>query len=572
MTAIETLNAFGSRWADFMVRGLLDATLLLAVVALLWLLLRRRVSAQVGYCLFLLVILKLLVPIPVTVPSWLAWLSPAHVADRLPHLSWSPVAKDELASAAHSPTQGSELPKSPRQDATSNVTASETPGISFAAKLMILWAAIVLLLAARFGWVQGQTARTLGRAKPLEPATMAIDVEAIARRIGVRGPLRIAVSPAVTSPVVWKVLRPQLVLPEDYDRLLTSRQVAWLLSHELAHLRRRDLWMAALQRAVQILHFFNPAVWLANWMIDRQREYACDDAALAACQCSRCDCGKAFLWAVERANGLSIAGAGTVAFFGYRSFAKGRLTRILDSRRAIRPRMSVAAALLLLAVAVVSLPRLHAENAAASAPPAAASPTESAGVSGAAPAATARTRGWLDFTLYDAFRFLDDKEVVKDLRLSPEQVRKIAALEKEFAAGEPSLPLQYTPAQQDELAAVLEPKQLERLRQIRIQAARAAALGDPEIAKSLAITDEQRDEIGKIKMSADEKISELVTAFLGGARSDEEREKTFQQKTVIEKETPEKIVSVLTPEQRRAFEELQGPKAEVDLSLLVPEQ
>ena len=40
------------------------------------------------------------------------------------------------------------------------------------------------------------------------------------------------------------------------------------------------------QRVVQAVFFFNPAVHLANWIIDELREYACDDAALAACKTS----------------------------------------------------------------------------------------------------------------------------------------------------------------------------------------------------------------------------------------------------------------------------------------------
>ena len=40
---------------------------------------------------------------------------------------------------------------------------------------------------------------------------------------------------------------------------------------------------------------------MANWIIDELREYACDDAALAACKTSRRDCGEGFLAVVELA-------------------------------------------------------------------------------------------------------------------------------------------------------------------------------------------------------------------------------------------------------------------------------
>ena len=91
--------------------------------------------------------------------------------------------------------------------------------------------------------------------------------------------------------------------------------MTWVLLHELAHIRRGDLWVVVVQRVVQAVFFFHPAVHLANWIIDELREYACDDAALAACKTSRRDCGEGFLAiverSVERARGRR-AGAGAV--------------------------------------------------------------------------------------------------------------------------------------------------------------------------------------------------------------------------------------------------------------------
>jgi beta-lactamase regulating signal transducer with metallopeptidase domain len=90
------------------------------------------------------------------------------------------------------------------------------------------------------------------------------------------------------------------LLPPDLALQLTANQLTWVLLHELAHIRRADLVVALVQRVAQILYFFHPAVWLANWLIDQQREYACDDVALAACPFPRRDCGQGFLQIVER--------------------------------------------------------------------------------------------------------------------------------------------------------------------------------------------------------------------------------------------------------------------------------
>ena len=59
---------------------------------------------------------------------------------------------------------------------------------------------------------------------------------------------------------------PTVVIPPDLDESLTPKQLTWVLLHELAHIRRGDLWVVVVQRLVQAVFFFNPAVHLANWL------------------------------------------------------------------------------------------------------------------------------------------------------------------------------------------------------------------------------------------------------------------------------------------------------------------
>src|SRR5262249_14425492 len=67
MTAVEAFNSWGAAWASFMARSLVDVSALLALLLIAWLPFRRRFSAQLGYGLFCLVLLKLFLPVPA---SW----------------------------------------------------------------------------------------------------------------------------------------------------------------------------------------------------------------------------------------------------------------------------------------------------------------------------------------------------------------------------------------------------------------------------------------------------------------------------------------------------------------------
>ena len=60
----------------------------------------------------------------------------------------------------------------------------------------------------------------------------------------------------------------------------SSDRLRTVLLHELAHIKRGDLWVNSLQTALQIVYFYNPLLWLANAITRRAREQAVDEMVL----------------------------------------------------------------------------------------------------------------------------------------------------------------------------------------------------------------------------------------------------------------------------------------------------
>ena len=84
-------------------------------------------------------------------------------------------------------------------------------------------------------------------------------------------------SEAIQNPMLAGVLRPVIWLPADS---LTAVELSYALRHELIHWRRHDLyckWAAALTAC---LHWFNPAVWYLLRAVDRDCELSCDEAVV----------------------------------------------------------------------------------------------------------------------------------------------------------------------------------------------------------------------------------------------------------------------------------------------------
>jgi len=91
-------------------------------------------------------------------------------------------------------------------------------------------------------------------------------------------PLRenIYVCDEVPSPFILGIVRPRIYLPSALD----EAQRGSVLSHERAHLARRDHWWKPLGFALLAVYWFNPLLWLAYTLLCRDIELACDERVL----------------------------------------------------------------------------------------------------------------------------------------------------------------------------------------------------------------------------------------------------------------------------------------------------
>ena len=91
----------------------------------------------------------------------------------------------------------------------------------------------------------------------------------------------VAACQQVAAPVVFGVLRPIILLPPSLLTGINVEQLEALLAHELAHIRRWDLLVNLVQRIIEALLFFHPAVWYVSRRISIEREHACDDLVIS---------------------------------------------------------------------------------------------------------------------------------------------------------------------------------------------------------------------------------------------------------------------------------------------------
>lgn len=89
----------------------------------------------------------------------------------------------------------------------------------------------------------------------------------------------IRLSHHIRSPMVVGLLRPDILLPASLPERISGAELNRILAHELAHIRRRDHWIMLIQRFIEALYFYHPALRFTARCLDDEREISCDDRA-----------------------------------------------------------------------------------------------------------------------------------------------------------------------------------------------------------------------------------------------------------------------------------------------------
>ena len=145
-----------------------------------------------------------------------------------------------------------------------------------------LWLAGVVLLSLRLiaGWFAVERLRHAP--SQAIPARVIATLARLTAHLDIRRPVRVVASAMVQVPTVIGWLRPVVLLPVSALAGLAPAQLDAILAHELAHIRRHDYAINALQSIADVLLFYHPACWWLSSRIRIEREHCCDDVAVSS--------------------------------------------------------------------------------------------------------------------------------------------------------------------------------------------------------------------------------------------------------------------------------------------------
>jgi len=254
-------------------RVMLAVTWQLAALVVLALLCERMLRLRhprVRYALWWFVLAAPLLLAPARL--WLAQ-GPAQVQVTVPAAAVAAFAPATRMPAVETPwgsNRGSASRSSPVSAVRRNLPAP----------LAILWLAGCLLFMLRLTVGHWKARQLLRDGERVGDSSVLETLLELCRQAEINRKVELRTSAAVDSAMLYGVLRPVIVLPQEWLVKLDREHLRAMLAHEVAHVCRRDLLSHFAQRVIEAMLFFHPGQWLAGHRIALSREEMCDDWAL----------------------------------------------------------------------------------------------------------------------------------------------------------------------------------------------------------------------------------------------------------------------------------------------------
>jgi beta-lactamase regulating signal transducer with metallopeptidase domain len=275
-----------------------QAGILVPLVLLAQWIFRRRLTNRWRFALWWIVLLRLLLPFGPE--SALSLFNVVRPAVRLPSsnppapVTIAPSAQSDLtknAPLAETILEGDGHALPDPNPATPPVAAPVFPPVAnspppipwshwLVPGLAALWLAGVVVLAGLVGLQIFRFYRKLARAANPADIPLGQLLEECRGEFQVRRPIELLETDAVQSPALFGFFRLRLLLPRGIERQFGRAELRYIFLHELAHVKRGDVWLNWLITGLQILHWFNPLLWLGFARLRADRELACDELAL----------------------------------------------------------------------------------------------------------------------------------------------------------------------------------------------------------------------------------------------------------------------------------------------------
>lgn len=320
---------------------LISSSVLILLILLVRALFREKIPRRMMYSLWLLVVIRLLVPIQIgafdfsvlTVSQKAEQSAPVQAivqridtpAEPLPAVTIPAPTQAQPAPTAPAVTKPVETipaPTSPQSQVQTPV--DPTPETE-------KWEPIALSSVLKGLWILGMAALAIWFAavnftftKNLQKGSQSLSCPEC--------PIPVRISETATSPCLVGIFRPVIYLPAQFSE--DTQRRSHVLAHELTHAKQHDNLWAFVRCLCLCIYWFDPFVWIAAILSKQDCELACDEGALQRFrEDQRLSYGKTLVDTVAQETNPKDLFLSNTAMFSTKKSLKERVNAVVNQKR-----------------------------------------------------------------------------------------------------------------------------------------------------------------------------------------------------------------------------------------------
>ncbi len=247
--------------AENMINWALNTGLDISILIVLVLVCRRffvkMFGARAAYALWVLPLFRLVMPqTPITIPkpSWMQ--TGVAVPD--------PVMVSGTA-----------------QSIFTNQTAPPITQIQWHIPVLVLWLGVAAIWLGVLFWRQHKFIKSVYKTSAPISGSVRAKLARACKNLKLNTCPEVRIAKANIGPLVAGVFKPVILLPQDFEENFSTHQQVFALTHELAHIKRGDLWAAFAGLVFRALNWPNPLVHYCAVKFRTDQEAACDAYVLS---------------------------------------------------------------------------------------------------------------------------------------------------------------------------------------------------------------------------------------------------------------------------------------------------
>jgi len=293
--------------------------------------LKNKISRQWQYYIWLVVVLRLLLPFGPEV----SLMGKAYQAVDQAISQTVPLPPQQNAPGDNpAPAVGAEQHNEPVNSPADDITTAhqfQDIGVLLINHIWLVWLVAALgLLIRKITIYQGFVRYIKAGLTPVSDIERLDELSIVAEQSGIKKPIELCVNPLVSSPLLIGFFRPCIVLPSAD---IPEKDFRYIILHELTHYKRRDMLYKWLVQITVCLHWFNPLVYLMSREITKACEFSCDEAIITKMGSGNAkDYGKTLLDAMA-AVGRYKENLGAVTLSENKQLLKERLGAIMSFKK-----------------------------------------------------------------------------------------------------------------------------------------------------------------------------------------------------------------------------------------------